>query len=69
MQKKIYTKAYVSYYIDLQVATSQREEGGMEKKETSLRNHKETSGPQWDHCDLMTINSRAYDKKVGTGCA
>jgi len=41
----------------------------MEKKETSLRNHKETSGPQWDHCDLMTINSRAYDKKVGTGCA
>ena len=22
MQKKIYTKAYVSYYIDLQVATS-----------------------------------------------
>ena len=40
-----------------------------QKKETSLRNHKETSGPQWDHCDLITINSRAYDKKVGTGCA
>ena len=46
-----------------------RREGGMEKKETSLRNHKETSGPQWDHCDLITINSGAYDKKVGTGCA
>ncbi len=59
MQKKIYTKAYVSYYIDLQVATSQREEGGMEKKEMSLRNHKETSGLQWDHGDLINIDSQA----------